>query len=261
MSAFNFSTDELWFLMSQFGPAYVVGMENPHLGWLIEEIEEADRTAVQGLIEKGTVRIIEEGKIDLDDTVAALIRACTHPEHSLIVNGGNDKDDASLTRYIHFANGLIIEHVKMKSGEHQLTLLKNHDEILVRLEENLRDGTNTKGTTDPFFISEEALYNATSLFSQGKPKKGRALLQESVLEPVCATALADTLSNLVANASFVVICNQNNASTQRVSGFGILEGEDQFWVMKPIKKDGKQVVEFTSTDAQLVQEQFVELLP
>ena len=261
MSTFNFSTDELWFLMSQFSPAYVIGMENPHLGWLIEEIEEADRTAVQGLIEKGMVKIIEEGKIDLDDSVAALVRACTHPQNSLIANGGNEKVEAGLTRYIHFAKELIIEHVKIKSDQHQLSILQNRDEILARLQENLRADSTTKGTTDPFFISEDALYKATSLYSQGNAEKGRSLLQESDLEPACATALADTLSNPVANASFVVICNQNDPNTQRVSGFGILEGKDQFWVMKPIKKDGKQVVEFTSTDAQSVQEQFVELLP
>ena len=261
MSAFNFSTNELWFLISQFSPAYVIGMENPHLGWLINEIEEADRTAVQGLIEKGVVKIVEDGKIDLDDLVAALIRACTHPEHSLIANGGIDNEDTGLVRYIHFANELIVEHVKIKPDQHQLSTIKNRDGILSRLQENLRSDSNTKGSTASFFIAEEALYKATSLYSQGNAKKGRALLQESDLEPACATALADTLSNPVANASFVVICNQNDPNTQRVSGFGILEGKDQFWIMKPIKRDGKQIVEFTPTDAQSIRVQFIEILP
>jgi len=256
-----FSTDELWFLMNQFSSVYVIGMENPHLGWLIEEIEEANRTAVQGLMEKGVVKIVEEGKIDLDDSVASLILACTHPEHSLIVNGGNDKDDPGLTRYIHFVDGLIVEHVKIKSDQHQLSILQDRDEILARLHENLRSDTNTKGTKASFFIAEEILYNATSLYSLGKPEKGRTLLQESDLEPACANALAKTLSNPVANASFVAICNQNDPNIQRVSGFGILEGEDQFWIMKPIERAGKRVVEFTPASSKSVRRQFIELLP
>jgi len=236
-------------------------MENPHLGWLIEEIEEADRTALQGLIEKGIVKVIEEGKIDLDDSVATLIRGCTHPEHSLIVNGSNGKDDAGLARYFHFANGLIIEHFKITPDQHQLSILQNREEILAHLQENLRSDSDTKGSTESFFIAEETLYNATSLYSMGKPDEGRSLLQESDLESACATALADTLSHPVANASFVVICNQNDPNMQRVNGFGILEGKDQFWILKPIKRDRKQVVEFTPTDASSVRDQFIDLLP
>lgn len=255
------STDELWFLMSQFSPAYVIGMENPHTGWLIEEIEEADRNAIQALIQKGIVKIIDAGIIDIDDTIASLIRGCTHPEHSLIVNVSNEKGNAGLTRYIHFANGLIIEHVEIEAGRHQLSLLKNRNAILTQFKENLRLDSKTKGTIDSFLILEELLYKVTNLCSQGDGEKGKALLQKSDLEPVHATALADALENPVANASFVIICNQNDPSTQHVGGFGILESEKQLWMMHPIERAGQPFVEFTPADAKSVRKHFIEILP
>ncbi len=51
------SSDEFWFLIQQFSPAVVLGMQNPHLGWLIEEIEKADRSSLRILVDRGFVRI------------------------------------------------------------------------------------------------------------------------------------------------------------------------------------------------------------
>lgn len=53
----DLSSDEFWFLLQQFGPAVVLGVQNPHLGWLIEEIEKADRTALRSLVDREIVRI------------------------------------------------------------------------------------------------------------------------------------------------------------------------------------------------------------
>jgi hypothetical protein len=105
------------------------------------------------------------------------------------------------------------------------------------------------------------LYKATSAYSQGNREEGRRLMSSTDMEPVCANALADTLSNPVSNASFTVIRNQNDPGTQLVSGFGILEGIDQLWMMKPTASAGNQVVEFIPTNARSVRKQFIELLP
>jgi hypothetical protein len=255
------STNELWFLMNQFSPAYVLGMENPHMGWLTEEIEEADRIAIQALIQKGMVKIVDAGNIDLDDNIAALIQGCTHPDHTLIVNGGKERDNAGLTRYIHFANGSIIEHVEIETGKHQLSSLRNRNDILAHLQENLRVDSKTKGTTESFLLSEEVLYKVTSLFSQGNGEEEKALLLKSDLEPANAAALSDALENIVANASFIVICNQSDPATQRVNGFGILESTKQLWMMHPVEREGKRLVEFTPVDAKSIRKHFIELLP
>jgi hypothetical protein len=260
-SPIELSVPEMWFLMSQFSPAYVLGMENPHLGWLIEEIEEADRTAVQALIQKGMVKIVDASSIELDDNLASMISGCTHPEHSLIVNSGDEKEKGGFPRYIHFSKGLIIEHIQTEMGRHQLLLIKDQNEIISLLKENLRPDSKTRGTTSEFFILEELLYKATNSFSQGDGVGGKALLQKSDLEPENSAALAGALENPVANASFVVIYNQNNPATQYVQGFGILESREQFWILRPIEREGKRLVEFTPADAKSIRKHFVEILP
>jgi hypothetical protein len=190
-----------------------------------------------------------------------LIRGCTHPEHSLISNAGDEKGSAGLTRYLHFANGLIIEHTEIEPGKHQFSVLRNRNTIIDRLEENLRLDPKVRGTTNPFCISEDLLFKATHAYSQGNRQKGNAILQTSELEPANASALIDALENPVANASFVVICNQCDPSTQHVRGFGILASLKQLWIMHPIERDGQRMVEFTPADVKSVRKHFFDILP
>lgn len=255
------SADELWFLMSQFGPAYIIGMDNPHLGWLAEEIEKADRKTVQLMVKRGLIRPISEEEIEMDDAVASMVQVCVQPEHSLIVHSSQMEEGAERDRYIHLAGDWIVEHIEDETGLHRLTAFRDRESLAAYLQEDLRMNSKARSSTETFCLPEDILFTASRLYAEGKGGEGKALLQRCDLNSTIIEAIDKVLANPVANGSFVVIVNQNNPETQYVRGFGILEGETQFWLMRPIEKLGQPQVEFMSADATHARQRLIELLP
>jgi len=254
------NSDELWFLMSLFGPAYVLGMENPHHGWLAEETEKADRKAINALVERDLIEAIPEEDIKVDDALLSVIEACVHPEHSLIVYS-QTADGKNKERYIHFFGDQIVEHIESESGIHQLTTFSSREALEEHLKDDLRFSSQTSSKSPPFYITEETLFSASRLYAEGKVKKARAILDELSLDPTVVQALDDVFRNPIANSSFVVIANQKNPETQHVRGFGILEGKTEFWLMCPTERMGQHQVEFDPASAKIAHQRLVEILP
>jgi len=246
--------------MSQFGPAYIIGMENPHLGWLTEEIEEVDRKAVQGLAERGLIGEITEQEVEIDDALLSMVEACVHPEHSLIVYSQTE-DGKGKERYIHFAQDRIVEHIESESNIHCLTAFENRAALTLHLKDDLRLASKTSSSSQSFYLPEEVLLNTSRLYADGKAQEGNAVLQKSNLYSTIIQTLDNVLTEPIANSSFVVLVNQNNPNTQHVRGFGILEGKDEFWLMCPTERMGQPQVEFTPANAEIAHQRFIEILP
>jgi len=254
------SSGELWFLLQQFSPAAILGMKNPHLGWFIEEIEEADRNALRSLVDREIVRIASKNQIEFDDVLASMIRTCAHPQHTLISQFQNSTG-ANRQRYIHFGNNLIVEHVEFKRGHHRLTALKDRDALLERLDEVLRLSSTASSRGGKFHLPEQALFDARTLCSQGHARKALSDLKKAKLADEKASLLAKALTDPVANSAFAMLCNQSQPQIQNVKGFALLEGKENFWILMPFDKNGDKMVEFIPASTKLVKQRFLEILP
>lgn len=256
----EFSSDEFWLLLQQFGPAVALGIKNPHLGWLIEEIEEADRNALRSLVDRGIVRVVSKNQIELDDALAAMIKTCAHPRHTLITQFQN-ADGANKQRYIHFGDNLIVEHMEFKRGHHRVTAIKHQGALVEHLDEVLRLSSTASSRGGKFKIPESTLFEARALCKDGETRKASTNLKKAKLSEEKAAMLAKALSKPVANSAFAMLCNQDKPQVQNVKGFALLEGEKDFWILLPHDNGDEKLVEFIPANSKLVKQRFLEILP
>lgn len=252
--------DELWFLMSQFGPAYVIGMENPHLGWLIEEIEQADRLAVDGLIEKELAAVMDEQSIEIDDHLMRMVQHCVQAEHTIILQA-TIKGEQETQRYLHFAGDMLVEHYQGDDKQHYLASIPDRNALISHWDRYLCQQTNGENPNLVFYLPEDILFKASRFYSNADHQSGFDLLQEHLTDTAILNAFVSTLKDPLANTSIVLVANQNNPETQFVRGFGLLAGPEITWIMRPVEKSGANQVEFKSTNAAIIHNAFTATLP
>ncbi len=255
-----FSADEIWFLLQQFGTSIVFGMQNPHLGWLIDEIENADRNALKLLVDRGYVRIASKNQIELDDALAAMIRTCAHPQHTLVAQF-QDSTGIDNQRYIYFGDELIVERTQTKQNQHRLTVIKDREVLLKHLREVLRLSSITTSHGKKFTLPEQTLFETRALCTQGQASKAINNLKELDLSEEISSLLTKALTNPVANSAFMALSNQSKSQSQTVKGFALLEGKNDLWIMMPYDSDGIKMVEFIPANSKLVKQRFLEILP
>ncbi len=235
-------------------------MTNPHLGWLIDEIEADQHLALRSLVDRDIVRIVSKNQIELDDVLAAMIKTCAHPQHTLI-SQFQDSTGKDKQRYIYFDNELIVEHIEFKPGLHRLTAIKDRDVLLAHLSEVLRLSSTVSSRGGKFCLPEKILFEARFLCTQGHAREALNDLKKAQLSDEKAALLSKALTNPVANSAFVAVHNQGKLELQNVKGFALLEGNNEFWILLPYDKAGDRMVEFIPTNSKLVKQRFLDILP
>jgi hypothetical protein len=251
---------EFWFLLQQFSPAIILGMENPHLGWLTDEIKTEQRNALKSLMERDLVQKISKDEIELDDVMATMLGICANPEHSLVVQFQNGSDK-NIQSYVHFKNSLIVEQFEFKPGQYRLTAIKEQETLIAHLTDFLRLSTLAVSRSGNFRLPEDTLFEARSLCAGGHTRKAIINLKKVGVSEEKAIALASALSKPLANSTFVVLSNRNNTDIQHVKGFALLESESEIWIMLPYDKNKEKMVEFIPANPKLIRQHFLEILP
>lgn len=252
-SSASLSTDELWFLLNQFGPGTVVGLKNPYPGWLIEEIEDQMRAAINRLLERGMATLTSPETMDVDDTLYGWVQTMAHPEHTLIVTGSPE-------RHIYYGETGLVEHTTLNEGTHNLRAIVGQEELLEILNGPLAQQSQAQGG-QPFEIEEDVLMTAGRCAGQGDHAGMQAALDGTNLPEGARTELATALLQPAGNVSFSIICFQNDPERQQVRGFGLLEGGGRLWIMRPQESFGKQIICFEPADAARVRQALFEILP
>ena len=250
---------ELWILLSLCGPGLVLGVEDPYVGWLSSEVEADGRTILQSLIDRGLAIKVSEGEIALEDNLAAILGACHHPDHSLIVQV-QQAGDTQKRLFVHLTDGLAVQHSLLPDGQYQLVVVENRDELASRLLGPLADAKGSHSDRT-FRLPEGALFHARKLCAQGQPDQA----VESILAPGLpreqALALSRVLTGLTTSASFVLVANRDRAETQHVRGFSVLHGADQLWMaISGEDQVGQPQVELIPADGQMLRDRLAELL-
>lgn len=252
-------TGELWLLLSQFGPAFVLGVQNPYQGWLTEEIEAAHRQAAVSLLERGLAQAMTAETLDVDDDLMVMARAITHPEHTVILQ--RSAGDASRQHYFYCADHAVVERVEAGKDKHLVSILASRDALAARIlaEIDLTVAAGCRG--EAFQMPENALFQASEGMVKGEPQRVEDALKDSGITAEQAAALKEALAATAFNGSIVVIANQNDSETQHVRGFGILAGAEDIWLMAPVDGQSQPCIELRPTPAQIVRQKITEILP
>ena len=256
----DISPTEFWFLLNQFSPAILLGIENPYFGWLAEEIEPARREALRSLVDRDLVRMVSPEEIALEESLAAMVAVCAQAESSLIIQS-QESNGVDARRYIHFGGGLIVQQRQVEDGNYQLTAIQNVQVLSEHLNDDLRTDSKSASKGKPFQIPEGTLFGSNKFIQEGKEEAALNLLKSTGLANDVIERLCPALSAPVANTSFALLANRNNPDAQYVSGFAVLEGQDEMWLMQVHEQNGKPIVTFNPANANMVLEHFLEIMP
>jgi hypothetical protein len=257
-SFLSLTSNDLWLLLMFFRPGNIIGFENPYLGWLIEDIEQAAYDSLNHLVGMGLVKIRNENSLEIDDLLHSMVQTIAHSNHTLIVQQGIPPVNPT-QHYIHFAENRFVVHFKLANGSHQITAIQDQATLLEYLD--IKGDEQEKPSNKPFTISEEFLFRAAGEYAKGEYLAGENVLKESNLNSSSIQQLHEALSNTQLNRSYVLIKNQGNRDIRQVSGFGLLQGENHFWILQPVNQLGKTIIHFVPATTNSVCKQIIEVLP
>jgi len=253
------NTPELLFILGTFGPCLVMGVDDPYLGMMVEEVALAQRSALDSLMMRGFIRSISEDKIDLQDQIFTAANVIHHPNHSLIIHS-KEISNSDFHCYIHFGNEWIVYHTPSQD-QHQLILVQNVDKLSNDLNPAFRSGSKAESSGPSFGLGEEFLFEIRRLCAEGELNEAKDRLDAERVPSEAVSPLVNTLSEPIATSSFVLVVNRNNVESQYVRGFSVIEGVDEMWIMEPYEENGNSMVNLQPANALRVRERFFELIP
>jgi hypothetical protein len=255
----DFNIHELLLVLGTFGPCIVMGVEDPYLGMLSDEVKTVQHSALDSLLTRGIVRAVSEDKIDLQDRVFTIASVIHQTKHSLIVHS-KMMTNSDFHCYFHFAGEWIVQHTPSQD-QHQLTLARKMESLSDDLGAALHASSKAESSGPPFNLAEEVIFEARQLCARGDLHDARVRLDAADLSSEVIEPLIHTLIKPVATSSFVLVANRNNVESQYVRGFSVLEGGDEMWIMEPFEEEGAAMVTFLAANAKKVRERFFEILP
>jgi hypothetical protein len=250
---------ELWVLLSLQGPGLTLGVADPFVGMLARESEATARSALERLVSRGLALQVSSDEIALRDEVAALIAACHHPNHSLIVQSQR-AGEPQRHLFVHYAPGVAVEHDLLEQHRHRLSVLTNRDDLLARLMAVFPMQNGGGPTGGSVRVAEEALLEARTQFARRRDDRALEALREGRDEGGRVADFAEALRQPMASVSFVLVANRNQLETQLVRGFSVLAGERQTWILLPFEALGRREVECVLADRQAVRQRLSDLL-
>ena len=242
------SAREMTFLAGSLGADTLLGVADPFVGWLADEIEQAGEQTQATLAGRKFIEIQPDGGIVMDVAVAALVGTCAFPDASFVVTFTPAGGEA-VTRHLYVTPQLAVEQVAVTGPDtaYRLMALENgkaaYQRILQIFGLNGQQAVSASGGELP----EAGLVRARSAAAEAGLEEAQKVLQKAGLGEDAAAALAETLSNPIANGALVALARQETAWD--VAGLGLLEGENGLWRLRAFTRDGENWVEARSCDA------------
>ena len=116
---------EYTYFAKLLGADALVGIGDPFLGWLTEEIEGLWATAHNSLVEKGIIEEREGGGITADTVASALVSTCAWPSATVFVSKQPRRGQRDFVT-VHIGERLAVEH-KVPDGIKDEISLKMHE--------------------------------------------------------------------------------------------------------------------------------------
>lgn len=256
----DLSTPELWLLLRQFGPAFILGIEDPYPGWLAEEEADAHRKAAESLLARGLAKGNDEKTIDVDDELYEMAAIVAHPQHTIILQISSRTGDGS-QRYYYLSGNQVVERELLEQDSHLLSRKAAGNSFLKGLAKLMHPATAIQGKGAEMLILQDALYKASELAAAGDSLGLAEVVASCDLSPEQASALQSALLHTAANASIAVVANMGDPETQHVSGFGILESEHDLWMMAPCEIHGQPYVELKPANHADILQRLSDIIP
>lgn len=225
--------EELALLLRIFRATTLPGLEgNPMAGMTDEQAAAALVAAERSLRARGFIRVLEEeGRIEIDPVVMALVGSCLRPRFSLLVSKVRPESQPK-ARYYHVAPNLTVEHSSPEVGVHEFAGVADPAEMLPRIEGSLGLAGRAALACPSAHLRESALEQVRDKARAGEPEAGLSLLESEDVAADTAGALIESLCRPVSSTSFVRV-DYGKPESEQVGGFSLLEGPNGLWALTP----------------------------
>lgn len=250
---------EISLLASLLGGDTLLGVDDPFIGWLAEEIEEEWQLVKASLADRRFIELVSDDEVVMDAAVAALVGTCAFPEASFVVTYTEAGKEPS-TQYLHVSDELVVEQLaeEVRAGSYRLTALDDRESILEHTLELLGLDEQRAVAASKGELPRTAIARARSLAAGGEPGTVKAVLREAGLPESAASALGETLLDPISNGAFVGL--RQEETTWDVAGVGFLEGSNGMWRLRSFTRSEDEWVEVIPSDALEVRETIRDLM-
>lgn len=229
LAEFEFSTEELLYLVGAVGGTGMLGLPDPFLAMTIDEIEERLKVTRDLLVNRGLVRPLPGGGYEVEPSVVALVRTCAFPEKSLMI-AKREKDGSIGIWWIHLTSSLIVELKTSFHDKHRLSVIAGGGTLISHLQARL-GLTDRRASNGPsLVVAREVLSSARRAGREKGLKAGIQHLRRSNVDEKTAHDLAEALVSPEGYSSLVIVTWKKEHAVLE-DGFGILVGPSGPWLL------------------------------
>jgi hypothetical protein len=234
------STEELMLVLWLLNTPTLPGLgDNPFGEWSPDQISAALASAERSLRARRLVSKGEEGSIQMEQVVMALVGTCAVPEFSVVLTS-EAPPTGRIVHYFHATQLLAVEHSNPEPGVHLFDALADSSALLERLQELMELDQQPAPKAKPSRVTLTLLQEATQKALQDS-KQVAALFLNSGLDKDTAREFGNTLAQTRRRSALASI-HHLRQETPSSDGFVVLEGPSGLWALQITGEDASAMV-------------------
>lgn len=186
------SQEELYLLAGFLETPSLIGIDDPYLGKLADEVSSELERIRKELVARGLLAVEPDGSLSLDPAVCLLVNTITKTRHVLMAVRRSGYEDQDL-RLLYVADNLVVEQRTLRDRRVMLTALRDQAHLAQHLKTFFRVETDAQALGPVWDIPEAGLTEALRLSYEKEPQAGEWRLQDA---GVPATAMLPLVSAL-----------------------------------------------------------------
>lgn len=246
-----FNLKELYLLSGILQLSGIIGLSDPFVGYLTEEIQECLEAARQSLLERGLLRVTGENVAVDPDLEKVLQIIFTSPK---VVVAALDQSSI----LIHSSEDWIVKQEIVSDGLVSLSYLPGWEQVKRDIVHFLSRSDSSSAPGPAFTTNASVIEQARELIKveeQNDPLSScKQALVEKGIPPESATALAATLSGNHSTGSLVAF-DRDELKLSPQGGFAWLIGDLGTWKVDLPPSEDVDIMKWTPTSSALLTEQ------
>jgi len=246
-----FDQTQLYFLASLLQVPYLLGLEDPLLGLLADEIEERLEKTLEVLAERGILQVRADGSFTVDAGVATLVEAGASAKRTLIAARTGPNGDSHL-RFVHLTPDLLVEQEALPHGEIALTPVHDQEMLQQRLANFWALPEALAAPGPALTLTEADLTEARRLALEEGAEACSAFLNRLGLPAEAVEGLASALTDGRSAGSLVTLHREGREMLYGES-LAWLVGSQGAWRLQPLSQEPPAVRLIPATTAEIYQ--------
>jgi hypothetical protein len=242
-----FTSEELWFLYNQFAPISIVGLKDPTIGLLANEIQELISSQREGLKSKGIIAVSKSSNIVINEHIAEWINLVVKSDHTILLIAQNG-DSLEKVHSFHFSKNKIIKLEALEVNKYKMCEIKKAHEILVFLQDFFPTDSSY-AQEEPVVLASNTLNKIYSYLEKKQLQKTRNILEKKFTDPLQLERFMNTISDPTLRLSVIGFLSKDSSQLSATKGFSVLVSRNMIWLLQPTNKTYAHVqISLTSTE-------------